>query len=45
MENKKLVVFYTYTGHTKYIAEMIKEELNCDILEIKTVKPYSKDYD
>lgn len=45
MENKKLVVFYTYTGHTKYIAEMIKEKLNCDILEIKTVKPYSKDYD
>lgn len=45
MENKKLVVFYTYTGHTKYIAEMIKEKLNCDILEIKTTKPYSKDYD
>lgn len=45
MENKKLVVFYTYTGHTKYIAEMIKEKLNCDILEIKTAKPYSKDYD
>lgn len=45
MENKKLVVFYTYTGHTKYIAEMIKEKLNCDILEIKTVKLYSKDYD
>lgn len=45
MEDKKIVVFYSYTGHTKYIAEMIKEKLNCDILEIKPVKPYSKDYD
>ena len=45
MESKKLVVFYSYTGHTKYIAEMIKEKLNCDVLEIKLVKPYSKDYD
>lgn len=45
MGDKRLVVFYSYTGHTKYIAEMIKEKLNCDILEIKLVKPYSKDYD
>ena len=45
MENRRIVVFYTYTGHTKYIAEMIKEKLNCDILEIKPVRPYSKDYD
>ena len=44
MEDKKLVVFYSYTGHTKYIAEMIKEKLNCDILEINPVKRYSKDY-
>lgn len=45
MENcKKLVVYFSYTGHTKYIAEMIKEKLNCDILEIKPVKEYSKDY-
>lgn len=45
MKDKRLVVYYTYTGHTKYIAEMIKEKLNCDILEIKMVKPYSKNYD
>lgn len=45
MEDKKLVVFYSYTGHTRYIANIIKEKLNCDILEIKPVKPYSTDYD
>lgn len=45
MENKKLIVFHTYTGHTKYIAEMVKLKLNCDILEIKPKKPYSKKYD
>lgn len=45
MENtKKLVVFYSYTGHTKMIAESIQKKLNCDILEIKPVKEYSKDY-
>lgn len=41
---KKLVIFYSYTGHTKMIAENIQRKLNCDILEIKPVKPYSTDY-
>lgn len=40
----KLVVFFSYTGHTKMIAEMIKEKVNCDILELSPVKPYSDDY-
>lgn len=44
-KSKKLIVYYSYTGHTKMIAERIKEKLNCDILEIKPVKPYSTDYD
>ena len=45
MENsKKLVVYYSYTGHTKMIAESIQKELGCDILEIKPVQPYSTDY-
>lgn len=42
--NKKIVVYYSYTGHTKMIAESIKKQLNCDILEIKPEKEYSKDY-
>lgn len=41
----KLVVYFSYTGNTKNIANRIKEKLNCDILEIKTVVPYSEDYD
>lgn len=42
---KTLLVFFSYTGNTKIIADMIKDKLNCDILEIKTVIPYSEDYD
>jgi flavodoxin len=43
--NKKLVVYYSYTGHTKMIAESIKDQLNCDILEIEPEEAYSKNYD
>ena len=41
---KKLVVYYSYTGNTKMIAESIQKKLNCDILKIQPVKPYSSDY-
>ena len=41
----KLIVYFSYTNHTKEIANRIKEKINCDILEIKTVIPYSEDYD
>ncbi len=41
----KIIVYFSYTGNTKMIANKIKEKLNCDILEIKTTIPYSKDYD
>ena len=41
----KLIVYFSYTGNTRMIANKIKEKLDCDILEIETVKPYSKDYD
>lgn len=42
---RKLIVYFSYTGNTKMIANRIQEKLNCDILEIKTVVPYSEDYD
>lgn len=42
---KKLIVYFSYTGNTSMIANKIKEKLDCDILEIETVVPYSKDYD
>lgn len=40
----KLVVFFSYTNNTKNIANLIKNKLDCDVLEIKTVIPYSSDY-
>ena len=43
--SKKIIVYFTYTGNTKKIAEKIQAKLGCDILEIKTVVPYSDDYD
>lgn len=42
---KKLIVYFSYTGHTKMIVDKIKEKLDCDILKIETVIPYSTDYD
>ena len=41
---KKIVVYYSYTGNTKKIANMIKEKLNCDILELTPKIPFSTDY-
>lgn len=41
----KLIVYFSYTGNTKMIANKIKEKLNCESIEIKTVIPYSEDYD
>lgn len=43
--SNKLIVFYSYTNHTKIIAEGIQKQLQCDIIELKPVKPYSNDYD
>lgn len=41
---KRVIVYYSYTGHTKYIAEYIKEKLGCDLIELKPKEEYSKDY-
>lgn len=42
---KKLIVYFSYTDNTKMIAEKIQTKLGCDRLEIKTIQPYSDDYD
>ena len=42
--NRKIIIYFSYTNHTRMIANRIKEKLECDILEIKTVVPYSDDY-
>lgn len=42
--SKILVVYFSYTGNTRKIANLIKEKLTCDILELKPVTSYSTDY-
>ena len=43
-KRNSLIVYFSYTGHTKMIANMIKEKINCDIVELKPIKPYSTNY-
>ena len=44
MENKILVAYYTHSSKTKKIAEIIKEEVNGDIMEIEPENPYPASY-
>lgn len=44
MNNDTLIIYFSYTGNTRKIANMIKDKLNCDLLELKPVEPYSKSY-
>ncbi len=41
---KKLVVYYSYGGNTKSIAEKIAKETGADMLRIETVVPYEGSY-
>ncbi len=40
--SKKLVAFFSATGTTKKVAEMIAEETNADLFEIEPQIPYTK---
>lgn len=43
---KKLLVYYSYTGNVKIIADKIKEKVDVDLLELVPIKPFKKeDYD
>lgn len=42
---KTLVLYYSYTGNTKSIAQEVQKKLNCNIAEIVPVVSYSTDYD
>lgn len=44
MEIKRLIIYHTYATHTRMVAKMIQEKLNCDILELKPKIPFSSDY-
>ena len=39
-----LILYYSYGGNTRKIAEHIQKTLRCGCAEIETVKPYTGDY-
>ncbi len=41
-DGKTLVVYFSATGNTERVAEVIAEEQNADILELVPVKPYTE---
>ena len=44
-ENKALVAYFSWSGNTAALAKTIAELTGFDLFEIKTVKPYSQNYD
>lgn len=38
--NKKLLVYYSFTGNIESLIPMLKKELNADILKLEPVVPY-----
>lgn len=43
-EGKILVAYYSFSGNTKSVAEIIKEKTNGDVFEIETFKDYPANY-
>lgn len=41
---KALVVYFSYTGNTRLLAEQIQQISGADIFELQPAVPYSKDY-
>lgn len=42
--NDTLVVYYSFTGNSKSIANYVKNKLHADILELEPMVPFSTDY-
>lgn len=42
--NKSIVVYYTWSGKTKKMAEIIARQTGADLLEIKPETPYTENY-
>ncbi len=38
---KTCVVYYSYEGNTKHIAETLAKEINCDLFELEAVKEFN----
>lgn len=41
---KVLIAYYSWSGHTKQVAEQIQKEIGGDLFEIKTVQPYPNEH-
>ncbi len=41
--SKVLIVYYSLSGNTKYIAEVMRESINADLLELKPIKEINSD--
>lgn len=41
---KTLILYYSYQGNTKRIAEMLQKEIGADIARIETIESYSGSY-
>lgn len=40
-----IVIYYSFTGNSKKVAEYVKNKLDADILELEPKIPFSNDYD
>lgn len=43
-DKKSLIVYFSYTGNTRQIANKIKKVTGYDVLELEPMVPYSEDY-
>ena len=43
--SRTLVIYYSFTGNSKKVAQYVQNKLNADILELEPVIPFSSDYD
>ena len=43
--NRTLVIYYSFTGNSKKVAQYVQNKLNADILELEPAIPFSSDYD
>ncbi|MCL2044283.1 MAG: hypothetical protein FWG89_09100 [Treponema sp.] len=44
LESRKLIVYYSLSGNTKFIAEHIQTLTGADIFALELVEPYSQEY-
>ena len=43
-KGKKLIVYFSWSGNTRYIANLIAEKTGADLVELELLKPYSSNY-